>query len=344
MVKYRYHGSGYKNRMGSPASYSEDFLLSLYQSMTRIRLVELEIANRYHENLMKTPVHLQVGQEATPVGLCAALRQADLLYLSHRSHGGYLAKGGDLKAMMSELYCKSNGCAGSRGGSMHLIDRKAGVAGTSAIVAGIIPIATGSALASQIKKNDVVSAVLFGDAATEEGAMSESLNFAALKKLPVIFFCENNFYSVQSPLDVRQPAVSIAARAAGFGVAAEVVDGVNVLDVYEVTLKAVERARRGLGPTFIEAPAYRWLAHAGASDDSATGYREVAEREAWQREGDPISLFGAYLEQLGIMNNDIRYTMEAALKKEINEVFAHAIASPIPTKEHLFQNSIYALG
>src|SRR6185295_16498351 len=164
---------------------------------------------------------------------CAALQDTDLLYSSHRTHGNYLAKGGDLKAMLCEMHCRVNGCAGSRGGSMHLIDKRVGMAGTSAIVGGAVPIAAGAALAAQMKGEDRVVMVFIGDATTEEGVCSESLNFAALKELPLIFFCENNFYSVQSPLYLRQPPRELYKWAEAHNVAADHVDGTNVLAVYE---------------------------------------------------------------------------------------------------------------
>src|SRR5205814_3632792 len=158
-----------------------------------------------------------IGQEATSVGCCAALTHADLLYSSHRTHGNYLAKGSDLKAMLCEMHCRINGCVGSRGGSMHLIDKSVGMAGTSAIVGGAVPIATGAALAAKMKGEDRVVVAFLGDATTEEGVMAESLNFAALKQIPIVYFCENNFYSVQSPLATRQPARDLRAWAEGFG-------------------------------------------------------------------------------------------------------------------------------
>jgi len=166
--------------------------------MLRIRLIELEIEKQYHLDQMKTPIHLVIGQEATSVGACAALTNEDHLYSTHRTHGNYLAKGGNLRAMMAEMYCRKSGCVASRGGSMHLIDKSVGMMSTSAIVGGIIPIATGAALAAQLKGEKRATVVFFGDAATEEGVTYESLNFAALKNLPIIYFCENNFYSVQS--------------------------------------------------------------------------------------------------------------------------------------------------
>jgi pyruvate dehydrogenase E1 component alpha subunit len=344
-VKYPYNGAGFKNRRREDdlQTYSPQFLTGLLRSMLRIRIVEEQIASEYHKDEIKNPVHLVIGQEAVSVGLCAAMKKTDLLYLTHRTHGGYLAKGGDLKAMMSELYCKANGCAGSRGGSMHLFDKEAGVAGSSAIVGGIIPIATGGALAFQMRGEKHATAVLFGDAANEEGVTSESLNFAVLKKLPIVYFCENNFYSVQSPLDYRQPITRMTDRAAGFGIKTDDCDGSNVLDVFEASQRALKRAHAGEGPTFIEAPVYRWLAHAGASDDSPTGYRAVAEREHWQKTACPIALYTEYLKSLGVIDPAGLNAMEAELKKESNEAFEHAKSSPPPTEDDLRRHA-YAMG
>jgi pyruvate dehydrogenase E1 component alpha subunit len=335
MIRYHYTGTGYQQRRGAGLSYERDFLVGLFQSMLRIRLIEEEIERRYREDQMKTPIHLVIGQEATSVGCCAALRREDLLYSSHRTHGNYLAKGGDLKAMLSEMHCRLNGCAGSRGGSMHLIDKSVGMAGTSAIVGGAIPIATGAALAAQIQGLDRVSVVFFGDAATEEGVASESLNFAALKKLPVIFFCENNFYSVQSPLATRQPAREIHKWAAGYRIDSVRVDGTNVLAVYEATREAVVRAREGGGPTFIEAPVYRFRAHGGAGDDSQTGYRDPVEREAWEKLCPVESCF-QFLVRAGVMDTAQREQMHAEITREILDAFDHALASPNPEEKDLY--------
>src|SRR5882672_8340885 len=198
-IRYPYKGEGARGFDRVAHSHPPPQLIDFYQSMLRIRRIEEEIERRYHQDQMKTPIPLIIGQEAAAVGCCAALRQTDLVYTSHRTHGAYLAKGGDLKRMLCEMHCRINGCAGSRGGSMHLIDKSVGMAGTSAIVGGAVPIATGAALAAKMQKIDRVSVVFLGEAAGEEGVTSESLNFASLKQLPVIFFCENNFYSVQSP-------------------------------------------------------------------------------------------------------------------------------------------------
>ena len=340
-IRYSYQGTGFRDWGRRVGAYDRAFLLRLYRSMLRIRIVEEEIEKRYHEDQMKTPIHLAIGQEATSVGCCAALRDVDLLYCSHRTHGNYLAKGGDLKAMLSEMFCRANGCAGSRGGSMHLIDKKVGMAGTSAIVGGAIPIATGAALAAKMQGTDRVSVVFLGEAGVEEGVTSESLNFAALKQLPVIYFCENNFYSVQSPLSTRQhPGRAIWKWAATYGLHSVLVDGTNVLAVYEAAKEAVERARKGGGPTFIEAPVYRFRAHGGAGDDSKTGYRDVAEREAWEP-FCPIKTYDEFLRGAGLIDEKARKQMEREIMDEMFKALEHAMASSNPVEADLYRN-VYA--
>jgi len=340
-IRFTYKGTGFKDWTDRAGQYDRGFLLRLYRSMLRIRIIEEEIEKRYHEDQMKTPIHLVIGQEATSVGCCAALTDADLLYSSHRTHGNYLAKGGDLKAMLSEMFCRANGCAGSRGGSMHLIDKKVGMAGTSAIVGGAIPVATGAALATQMQKLDRACVVFFGEAAAEEGVTSESLNFAAVKQLPMIYFCENNYYSVQSPLAPRQhPDRVVWKWAASYGMTAVTVDGTNVLAVYEATKEAVRRARAGGGPTFIEASLYRFRAHGGAGDDSKTGYRDVAEREAWERYC-PIRTYHEFLERAGLIDARARQQMERAILAETLAAFDHALNSPNPVEADLYRN-VYA--
>lgn len=335
MIRHIYSGNGYGSRSDVLAQYPAVFLVGLFRSMLRIRLIEEEIEKRYHQDQMKTPIHLVIGQEATSVGCCAALRKEDLLYSSHRTHGNYLAKGGDLKAMLCEMHCRINGCVGSRGGSMHLIDKSVGMAGTSAIVGGAVPIAAGAALAAQLQGLDRVSVVFLGDATTEEGVASETLNFAALKRLPVIFFCENNFYSVQSPLATRQPSRKIHEWAAGYGVASVCIDGVNVLEVYEATRRAVERARKGEGATFIEAPVYRFRAHGGAGDDSHTGYRDPAEREAWEKVC-PVETYYQFLVKNNLIDTAKRERMHAEIVHEILEAFDYALSSPNPEEKDLY--------
>ena len=332
-VRYRYDGYGYAR--SELSGYEPDFLRDLYRSMLRIRLIEERIESRYHEDEMKTPIHLVIGQEAVSVGSCAAMRRDDLVYCSHRTHGNYLAKGGDLKSMMSELYCRVNGCAGSRGGSMHLFDKNAGVAGSSAIVAGIVPIAAGAALAMQHRQSDQIVGVYLGDAGVEEGVFWESLNFAALWKLPILFLCENNFYSVCSPLESRQPAgVQIFEKAKAFGVEAAAVDGTNVLAVYEATREAADKVRSGAGPVFLEYRAYRWRGHGGAGDDSASGYRNPEEVKAWQTVC-PVEGFRQRLAADGVMDQRRYRQLVQEIGAEIDEAFEHAINSPEPGPEEL---------
>lgn len=334
MIRHRYSGAGFGAWANRLAKYEPAFLLELYRRMLRIRLVEEEIERRYHLDQMKTPIHLVIGQEATAVGGCAALRDTDLAYSSHRTHGVYLAKGGDLNAMLAEMHCRANGCAGSRGGSMHLIDFRVGMAGSSAIVAGSVPIAAGAALAAQMQSSDRVTAVFFGEAATEEGVLAETLNFAALRRLPLVLFCENNFYSVQSPLEVRQAPRELRQWAEGHALRAERVDGMNVLAVYETCREAVAAARRGEGPTFIEAQVYRYRAHGGAGDDSRTGYRDVEECKDWEQ-FCPVTRYGAFLEGARLLDATTRESMRASIVAEANAAFEHALASPEPGENDL---------
>ena len=340
MIRYPYSGAGFAAWQDRLGGRDPAFLVELFRRMLRIRLVEEEIERRYRQDHMKTPIHLVIGQEATAVGCCAAMRVTDLAYSSHRTHGVYLAKGGDLKAMLSEMHCRIDGCAGSRGGSMHLIDFSVGMAGTSAIVAGSVPIATGAALAAKMRGADRIVAVFFGEAATEEGVVSESLNFAALRKLPIVFFCENNFYSVQSPLAVRQPERELTRWAEAHALPAVRVDGMNVLDVHDASKQAIERARAGGGPSFIEARVYRYRAHGGNGDDSATGYRAVAEREAWEKLCPVEGLYGL-LTGAGLLDEARRRAIHDAIVRETTAAFEHALAAPEPVEADLHTH-VYA--
>jgi len=340
MIRYRYKGEGVRGFDRFAAGETPAAMVALYRSMLRIRRIEEEIERRYHQDFMKTPIHLVIGQEATSVGACAAMRRSDLLYSSHRTHGSYLAKGGDLNAMLSEMHCRANGCAGSRGGSMHIIDKAAGMAGTSAIVGGAVPIAVGAALAAQRLRQDHVVMVFIGDATCEEGVASESLNFAALHRVPVVFFCENNFYSVQSPLTTRQPARVLHQWAATYDMPSVEVDGTNVLAVQAAARVAVDRARTGGGPSFIEAPVYRFRAHGGSGDDSKSGYRDVAEREAWEP-FCPVKMFEEYLTGKSVLSRAAIDTMESEIAAEIAESFEHALSSADPVEADLYRH-VYA--
>jgi len=267
--------------------------VELWQAMLRIRRVEEAIADHYSEQEMRCPVHLSIGQEAAAVGVCAALHQKDWVLSGHRSHAHYLAKGGDLKRMLAEIYGKATGCCGGKGGSMHLTDQAAGFIGATPIVGSTVPIAVGAALTSQMRKEDRVVVIFLGDGAMEAGVVHESLNFASLKKLPVLFACENNLYSVYSPMAVRQPENrSLSQLAAGHGMETMLADGNDVQAVYAASLQACDSLRQGKGPVFLEMPTYRWREHCGPNYDNDIGYRTPEEFQNWQAK-DPLEKIAA---------------------------------------------------
>lgn len=314
---------------------------TLYREMLRIRLVEERIADLYGEQEMRCPVHLCIGQEATAVGVCAALEVNDYVFGSHRSHGHYLAKGGDLGSFLAELYGKATGCCRGKGGSMHLIDLSVGFLGAVPIVGSTLPIAVGAAFGSTFADEPRVTAVFFGEGATEEGVFQESLVFAALKNLPVVFVCENNLYSVYSSLTVRQsPDRDITAVATANGVAALYGDGNDVESVYELARRAVETARRGEGPTLLLLDTYRWREHCGPSYDNDLGYRTVEEFEEW-RTRCPVETFKARLVERGDLQASEATSMTAEIASEIDDAIRFAKESPFPSEGELFAD-VYA--
>jgi TPP-dependent pyruvate/acetoin dehydrogenase alpha subunit len=255
-----------------------DVFADLYKGMLRIRLLEERIVELYPEQQMRCPVHICIGQEAVATAVCAHLKPTDYVVSSHRSHGHYVAKGGDLKAMMAEIYGKATGCCEGKGGSMHLLDLSVGYLGSTPIVGSTIPIGVGAAFGARMKGEERVTVVFFGEGATEEGVFHEAANFASLKKLPVVFVCENNLYSVYSPMSVRQPdGREVFNLAKGHGIESRQGDGNDVAEVYELAGEAVEKARRGGGPSFLEFKTYRWREHCGPNFDNDIGYRTEAE-------------------------------------------------------------------
>jgi len=303
--------------------------------MMRIRMIEEAIADRYSEQEMRCPVHLCIGQEAIAVGVCANLDGRDYVLSAHRSHGHFLAKGGDLKAMLAELYGRATGCSGGKGGSMHLVDLACGFLGATPIVGSTIPIAVGVALTAQMRRESRVAVSFFGDAAVEEGVFHEALNFAALKKLPVVFVCENNLYSVYSDLSVRQPSNrELFELAAGHGVPSFKGDGNDVFAVYEIAHRAVNRARGGGGPTFLDLTTYRWREHCGPYYDHEFGHRTETELEAWKARC-PVSRLQDDLRRRAIISDaDIREMLDT-IRSEIEEAFLFARQSPYPPAESL---------
>ena len=312
-------------------------LRELYRVMLKIRKVELKIEEHYHEDEMKTPVHLCIGQEAVAAGVCANLNVDDYVFSNHRGHGHYIAKGGDLRAMVAELYCKRTGCSKGKGGSMHLVDASVGLLGSSSIVGGCIPIATGSALGSLLKNDNHISVAFFGDGAVDEGVFYESLNFAALKKLPVIFVCENNFYSVCSHQSRRQLKDDIYRRAECLSVPGYRVDGNNIIEVYRVAKKAVNDSRAGKGPALIECRTYRWRGHVGPGPDVALGYQGQEELNKWM-ERCPVDNFKRLLLDRKITSAKEVNTVHRQVQEEIEDAFAFAKASPLPGEDEILDD------
>ena len=303
---------------------------AMYVTMLRIRIFEERVAELVSPPAeIICPCHLYTGQEAVATGVCSALRKDDYVFSTHRSHGHYIAKGGDVKALMAELYGKATGCSKGRGGSMHLASPDVGLPGSSAIVAGTIPLAVGAALAFSIQKKNGVSVAFFGDGAVNEGTFYESLNFASLKKLPVIFVCENNLYSTHMPISACLANTDIYKMAEVFNMSSVRVDGNNVIEVFKVANKAIEDARCGKGPTLIECKTYRWRGHVGPNFDIDKGLRSEEELEYWLNRC-PIKMLEEFLLKHSIISELEKLRIYATIEKEIEESVVFAKESPYP--------------
>jgi pyruvate dehydrogenase E1 component alpha subunit len=293
----------------------------LYCSMVRIRVIEERLAARYAEQEMRCPTHFSIGQEAVAAGVCEHLAADDYVLSAHRSHAHYLAKGGALQAMVSELYGKADGCARGKGGSMHLIDLSVGFLGCVPIVGSTISIGVGAAFAAKMKGEHRSTVIFFGDGATETGVFHESLNFAQIHKLSVLFVCENNLYSVLTPLAARQPeGREIVDLARSHKMPVEQVDGQDVLAVHTAAGRLLDRARNGHGPGFLEAKTYRWLEHCGPLTDTHLAFRPDGEYESW-RARCPIDALAVRLAREGslapVEMASIRATVEAEIEGAI---------------------------
>ncbi len=316
--------------MSKNTSWSVDVLTGLYRAMLLIRLTEERIAALIEGGEIKTPCHLCIGQEAVAAGVCAALNQEDSIWGGHRSHGHYLAKGGNPHALMAEIFGKATGCSKGRGGSMHLVAPEIGLYGTVPLVGATIPLAVGAGLASTLRGDGHVAVAFFGDGATEEGHFHESMNFAALYRLPVLFVCENNFYSTHMALADRRPQDNIAQAADLYGISGKRIDGNDAVVVHEAALEAAARARAGQGPTLLECRTYRWRGHVGPAWDLDVGGQRRRELEEWLPQ-DPIPRLrwriaeaGGHLDELERMEEDVRAEIDAAVR------FARESPSPDP--------------
>lgn len=314
---------------------SADVRREMFQEALRIRMVEEEIVRRYGEQEMRCPTHICIGQEAPPVGVSAHLEKADLVFSAHRSHGHYLAKGADLKAMIAELYGRATGCALGKGGSQHLIDLEAGFMGSAPILASTISVGVGAAWAAKRRNEPRVVVIYFGDGATEEGAFHEALNFAGVNALPVVFVCENNLYSVHTPMEVRQPVGrSVHHLADVHGATGLYGDGNDVDVAWELGGQALERARSGGGPVLVEFMTYRWKEHCGPNEDIDLGYRSATEMAEWQA-NCPVARYSERLMSEGILDAGGLSEMRVGIQAEIDEAFDFAKASPYPEPSEL---------
>lgn len=303
---------------------------SFYRSFYRIRRVEEETARIYPTDKIKSPVHLSIGQEAVAVGVCEALRPDDVVFGTYRGHALYLAKGGDLNRMMAELYGKVTGCTRGKGGSMHLTDPDHGVMGTSAVVATTIPHAAGYAYAARLQGRDTVVASFFGDGAVDEGVFFETLAFAGLKRLPVIFVCENNLYAIHSHHLDRHPRDDLCDRARALGLAADRIADNDVIALYERARTAADKIRSGRGgPVFIEVMTYRWKQHVGPGDDFHLGYRSEEEARHWI-DTDQLPRIGSHLQ------SEARARIETQVEDEIRAAIRFAEESPFPEPRELW--------
>lgn len=312
----------------------DPFLRDIYRQLFRIRHVELHIADIYKTDVIKSPVHLSIGQESLAVGACAALQPEDYVAATYRCHAAYLAKGGDLNRMMAELYGKSTGCAGGKAGSMHLIDIENGILGASAVVGTTIPVAAGYALAlkNQVTQGKTPRVVLsfFGDGATEEGCFYETLNFAALHQLPLIFLCENNGLAIHSPLSKRWSSFDLCARVASFGIATHRITSGDVLEIFNVVNAHVQKIKQGqCEPLFLECLTYRWYEHVGPHDDHQEAYRTQSEFDAW-REKDAVQQLAHRIPATE------RLRIEKSVTEEIQRAVQFAQDSPFPKPAALY--------
>ena len=318
-----------------------NLLTELFRRMYHIRAVEEAIAHHYPEGKMRCPVHLSIGQESIPAVFAQSITSNDFAVSTHRGHAHYLAKGGNLNAMIAEIYGKSTGCSKGKGGSMHLIDLAVNFMGTSAIVGNSIPIGVGLALSAQLKRTKQISCVFLGDGATEEGVFYESVNFAAVRKLPVLFICENNLYSVYSPLAVRQPkGRSIAKMVEAMGIEIAVGDGHDIASSYKIMKHAIDKVRGTGAPIFLEFTTYRWREHCGHGFDNDIGYRTEEEFLEWQAK-DPLNNLERQLQNSSKQMARSIKEIKSEIDFEVLKAFEFAEQSSFPMQSEAY-DGVYA--
>ncbi len=318
---------------------SVDLALDIYTRVLRIRRFEEEVGRLFRQGQLPGFVHLYIGEEAVAAGVCAALTDEDTIISTHRGHGHVIAKGGDIKRMMAELFGKATGYCKGKGGSMHIADFDIGMLGAIGIVGGGLPIAVGAGLSAWYSDRERVSVCFFGDGAANEGSFHESLNLASTLALPVIFVCENNQYGEFTPATNAMNITDIADRAAGYGIRGVVADGADAFEMYRVAKAAVERARRGGGPTLIEAKTHRRGSHAEGEEAFLAGqtYRDEAETAAAQAK-DPLRLLHSYVSENGILPAEQLEALDSEITQSVAEAAEAARNSPDPEIESLFDD------
>jgi pyruvate dehydrogenase E1 component alpha subunit len=316
---------------------SKATLIEMYRKMLEVRFFEQRVYYLFLEGAVPGTIHLYTGQEAVAVGVCANLRKDDFLVSTHRPHGHYIAKGGHMEKLMAEILGKETGCCSGKGGSMHVCDFSVGVPPAIAIVGANVPIAAGMALSFKLKETDQVVACFFGDGAVNQGTWHEGVNIAAIWKLPVIFVCENNLYAASTHVSKTFPLERIADRAKAYGIPGVVVDGNDVLAVFEAARESVEKARRGLGPTLIECLTYR---HGGHSRGDPATYRPKEEVKKWLKK-DPVGRFKTKLLERRIMTEKEATQIEKEVAREIEQATRYARESSFPRPASALED-IYA--
>jgi pyruvate dehydrogenase E1 component alpha subunit len=316
---------------------TKEKLVYMFRKMVEIRFFEEKVFDLYAQNLVPGTIHLYAGEEAVAIGVCAALERDDYITSTHRGHGHCIAKGADLKRTMAEILGKETGYCKGKGGSMHIADFSIGMLGATAVVGAGIPIAVGAGLSIKLRKTRQVVACFFGEGASNQGTFHEGINMASVWRLPVIFVCENNLYAMGTRQSRVMNIENIADRATAYGIPGVVVDGNDVLAVYEATVKAVERARKGEGPTLIECKTYR---HKGHSRVDPAKYRPKEEVEEWLAK-DPIKRFKEKLLQEGAITEAEIQQIEQEVAAEIDAAVRFAMESPYPEPEEALED-VYA--
>ncbi len=312
-------------------------LLGMYTTMVTIRQFEGRVAELFATGKIPGFVHLYIGEEAVATGVCAHLRRDDFITSTHRGHGHLIAKGGDPRLMMAELFGKRTGYCKGKGGSMHIADVELGILGANGIVGGGPPIAAGAALSARYRGTDQVVACFFGDGAANQGTFHEAANLAAIWKLPVVFVCENNHYGISLHQGKHMAVADVADRARAYDMPGVAVDGMDVMAVYEAAGEAVKRARAGDGPSLIECKTYRFRGHFEGDPEVYRSRDEVAE---WQKR-DPIATFRARLLEMQVLTEDKVRAIDEAARARIDEAVSFAEGSPLPEFEELFED-VYA--